>query len=204
MGSLRSDARAIGRCANKTILWLQQMLLGSSSGSAAARATLASFRHGSGHPSWMQVGGTLLSELPALELTETAEARMLKALCTAVELYAWHQQSRETSMALQPDEEGGRREFGRSCRLIEPNLEDAAGVRRRLMAIESSSDFEGIRQNLRALIRLMRVGNVQVDYGLLARDLYLIQFEGTKGDIFMRWSRAYYGYRDDSANQEEE
>ena len=38
----------------------------------------------------------------------------------------------------------------------------------------------------------MRSENVQVDYRVLAEDLYLLQGEGTRESVFMRWSRDYY------------
>lgn len=45
---------------------------------------------------------------------------------------------------------------------------------------------------MRALIMLMRNTDIQVDYGSLASDLYLLQFSDSRGSVFQRWGRDYY------------
>ncbi len=42
---------------------------------------------------------------------------------------------------------------------------------------------------MRALIMLMRNTDIQVDYGSLASDLYLLQFSDSRGSVFQRWGR---------------
>ncbi|BAR02252.1 hypothetical protein BBCT_1284 [Bifidobacterium catenulatum DSM 16992 = JCM 1194 = LMG 11043] len=39
---------------------------------------------------------------------------------------------------------------------------------------------------------LMRNTDIQVDYGSLASDLYLLQFSDSRGPVFQRWGRDYY------------
>lgn len=189
--SLYREARAVGSVADAKIKKLQSMYLNPSQG-APARAVLAQLRHGRGSGNWISEGSILFQNLDDPRLGECDEPRMLKALKTAMELYAWHQQSREEPMAFSAREGETNRSFGRSCRLIESDLDSAAGVRRKLAAVESSLCLNEMEHQLRSLIQLMRANNVQVDYRDLATDLYLIQFEMAREGVFMRWSRDYY------------
>lgn len=82
--------------------------------------------------------------------------------------------------------------FGRACRRIEPDTDNAKGILRRLRVAENAPDFNGIVRSMRALIMLMRNTDIQVDYGSLASDLYLLQFSDSRGPVFQRWGRDYY------------
>ena len=120
---------------------------------------------------------------------------MLGAVVGAMNLYARHQQGGETGVAIVLQEEGEaarRRSFGWSCRMLANKLDNAETVLRRLQGIEAASDFDGIMYQARGLVDLMRARGVRVDYGLLARDLYLVQFDGVRDHVFMAWSRDYY------------
>ena len=190
--SVYREARAVGACADGKIRRLQSMYLSGTASASEARATLARLRR-PGHSSrWMVEGAVLLRNLPELDLTERGERRMMSAIRVALELYAWHQQSRTVPMAYTTQEDGRRRSFGASCRLIERDLDAAAGVRRKLAAVESASGLEEMEHQLRGLVTLMRSENVQVDYRVLTEDLYLLQGERTRESVLMRWSRDYY------------
>lgn len=82
--------------------------------------------------------------------------------------------------------------IGRACRRIEPDTDSAKGILRRLRVAENAPDFNGIVCSMRALIMLMRNTDIQVDYGSLASDLYLLQFSDSRGSVFQRWGRDYY------------
>lgn len=191
MRSVYRESRAIGAAADAKIRRLQAMYLSASRG-ASARAALAQLRHGGGAARWTLEGAILFPDLGELDLEARDEARAYKALRIALELYAWHQQSCEEPMAFIPHDDEATRSFGRSCRLIEVDLEKAAGVRRKLASVESSPSVDVMEHQLRALIRLMRSKGIAVDYRGLASDLYLIQFESLREDVFMRWSCDYY------------
>lgn len=205
--SLYRAAALAGTCADVKVRRLQRAYLGFGASSADARAALARLRHPGGASSWLSEGALLFSDLPDLELPERDEKRFIEAVRTALELYAWHQQARDEPMAVVADEGNARtrrRSFGLSCRLAEPSLDEAAGVRRRLLSVEAARDLDEARHHLRTLVQFVRAGNVRVDYWLLARDLFLMQFDTARGDVFMRWSRDYYGYRGESANEQKE
>lgn len=197
MSSLWKDASAIGGYVNGRVLSLQRRFLAGGSSTSSARATLARLRSlgTPGQGAWSIVGGDLFSGMPELGLSARDERRMLRAIAGAMSLYARHQQGSERGVALAPpskDTSLRRRSFGWSCRSIEPKLEDAEGVRRRLQGIEAASDFSGVMYHVRGLVDLMKARGVAADYGLLARDLYLVQFDGARDRVFMTWSRDYY------------
>lgn len=77
-------------------------------------------------------------------------------------------------------------------RTREDSIEDLLGILRRLRVAENAPDFNGIVCSMRALIMLMRNTDIQVDYGSLASDLYLLQFSDSRGSVFQRWGRDYY------------
>lgn len=62
-----------------------------------------------------------------------------------------------------------------------------------MASIEAASgDFRGVETCVRALVRQMRARDVQLDYGALARDLFLLQFESAREGVFLNWARDYY------------
>ena len=128
-------------------------------------------------------------------LSETDERRALRAIKAALRLYAYHQQSKDSPMAIVSlSEETGsqRRSFGWSCRRIEYDKDKAKGVRRRMASIEGARDMDGIEHYMRDLIMLMRSKEVCVDYYQLTRDLFLLQFPSARGGVFLRWGRDYF------------
>lgn len=206
------NARAAGSFANGRVLALQRALLGKGPLRSSACASLAQLRRlgtpGSG--SWIQVGNILFDGMPGEDLKRHEQEMMVNAVSCALKLYARHQQGKEGRMALTPPSEGERRKgFGWSCRKIEKDLDKSQGVRRRMQSLESVRDLSGAEFFLRGLIDLMRGKEVQVDYYLLARDLYLIQIPGLRDRVFMEWARDYYAesavtVEDDSATNGDE
>lgn len=189
-------ANAVGEHVNKTIIRLQSGSLDKGPSTSAARASIARLRRFGmpGLGSWIATGYDVFSGLPDLALSQRDEKRMVNAVMGALRIYACHQQSSPTSVALLRNEEKSRStSFGWSCsclKLREQNKEP--GIRRRLSSIEAASDFNGFEVNIRALVTQMKDAGVKVDYFRLACDLYLMQFDGFRDDVFMRWARDYY------------
>ena len=78
-------------------------------------------------------------------------------------------------------------------------LDEAACVRRRLMAIERANDFDTVLYNVRTLIRLMKSSKtdqlIRLDYWTLAKDLYLLQLPGGwQENVLSRWSQDYFAF----------
>ncbi len=52
-------------------------------------------------------------------------------------------------------------------------------------------------------ITLMCKTDVQVDYGSLARDLYLVQLADKRGKVFQQWGKDYYCWKPVSAQKQQ-
>ena len=195
--SIREASRAIAKCVNSKVGTLQSGYL---AGRSSSRASLARLRRIDtvGEASWMSVGEELFADLPNFDLGEETERKELESVRAALQLYAILQQSRKSPVAMFPSAGGSTGSFGNACRLyvVASNGESAPGVKRRLSSIEAATDFTGAMVGVRSLVKLIRTAKVktpiQLDFGQLASDLFEIQFEDTRGDVFMRWARDYY------------
>ena len=171
----------------------------------SARASLARLRKldTQDYSPWMSVGQELFSGWPNDVLGVPEESsKSLKAVKTALKLYAYHQQSKGTAMAapvLGADEaavvierrQGG---FGAACRRLKYDLDSSRGIRQRLRSAESATDFDITVFYIRSLIMLMR-NNLQpipLDYRAFAEDLFRLQFDATRSSVFLNWGREYY------------
>ena len=207
-------AREAGRLANNKIASIQRRYTGqNNAASARARAELAQLRkiNGSNNDSWFATGGLVLEgwsceRMEQLGASESDENRAFLVLKNTLGLYALHQQSESIGCAVlhsrgeddkRPHAKIARASFGRACRRIEPELDKAVRVMRRLMAIERANDFDAVLYNVRSLIRLMKSSKdrrpIQLDYGMLAEDLYWIQLSGeSRENVLSRWSQDYF------------
>ena len=216
--SVDDRKQAVGRYANYRIGKLQYAY--TVQVSSVARAHLALLRRGidDGRVRWMNVGFDLYEDWPQDTLgnpvldndpnivTET------RAIATALQMYALHQQSKSHGMAWMPEHKGtgnnteakqlarserSRYSFGHACRVIDANQDGskATPVLRRLQIMEDVPDFDGIRHQLYSLIRMMRNQDVKLDYQAFAQDLYLLQLPGRRASVFHRWARQYYAVR---------
>lgn len=192
---------------------LQEAYLGKNNArSAWARAELAKLRRLNSQmdTNWISVGGELFDKWPSTELAELDaskwdEERVANTLVAAFGLYAMHQQSSKSECAFvrrdgETDEECAHRRrqasFGRCCRNIEPDLDEAAGVQRRLRYIEASAEFDGVLYGLRGLVSLIKSTAETprcLDYYALTRDLYLLQAgQWSRDKVFSNWSKDYF------------
>ena len=213
--SIYNEAASIATFVARRIRRLQDGDPAKAPQSSSSRAALARLRRlGAPGCSWMSVGGELFDGWPELDLSSRDEEKMTRAVIGSLRLYAFHQQSKQVSMAWIPDDsqEGedrsrvSRKSFGWSCWALEPDREKSQGIRQRMASIETSNDFAGVEHHMRALISLMRGKDVKVDYWSLSRDLYLIQFDGARDWVFAGWARDYFASkgsedaREDAAN----
>lgn len=186
----------ISKAVNSVIMRLQSAYL---NGSHDARMTLAMLRKldEPGGPSWIALGD-VIANLPSMPPGYDRNC-MMTSVKMALKLYALHQQSQSFPMATTKHVS-----MGSACHAITATHENAngtgaAGVLRRIATVEAAPDVSGMEQPLRSLVRQMRTANVQLNYGMLARDLYLIQHDQTHNKVFMDWAIAYYQPAQDKA-----
>lgn len=116
-----------------------------------------------------------------------------KAILTAVQMYALHQQAKIESVLKLDYEEGEKRQnLGDALKTARDKEDDAKALDRRFNAMITSSNFEELSHHLRQMIKLLKAkSDAKVDYASLADDLYWFlknQREGLK----IKWSRSYY------------
>lgn len=114
-----------------------------------------------------------------------------KAILTAVQMYALHQQAKIESV-LKLDYEEGEKRQNLGDALSSLRSDDSKAIDRRFNAMITSSNFEELSHHLRQMIKLLKAkSDAKVDYASLADDLYWFlknQREGLK----IKWSRSYY------------
>ena len=118
-----------------------------------------------------------------------------KAILTAVQMYALHQQAKVESILKIDYEEGDiRQNLGDALGIMRNNEDDPKSIDRRFNAMITSSNFDELSHHLRQMIKLLKSkSDAKVDYASLADDLYWFlknQREGLK----IKWSRSYYKY----------
>lgn len=207
--TLKRKADAVGKYANAKISRLQNCYVrGNPREKTWARAQLANLRRmgTQAGSDWMSVGNELFEDWPVEELgVPEPQSRELLAVKAALQLYAYHQQSQNgIGMDLEidgdtPEKRAMQRRsgsFGAACRGIQPDLDHANGVHARLRSLETASGFDDTVRIMRELIKLMRSasnpGVCRICYREFAKDLYLLQFDGIRDDVIMRWGRDYY------------
>ena len=116
-----------------------------------------------------------------------------KAILTAVQMYALHQQAKTDSVLKLDYVEGERRQnLGDAFHSLRGD--DSKAIDRRFNAMITSSNFDELSHHLRQMIKLLKAkSDAKVDYASLADDLYWFlknQREGLK----IKWSRSYYKF----------
>ena len=189
--SVFDRANAVGKYAAKLIFDLQREYTAESGSNARSRARLARLRRDldGTAPTWMSIGEELFAQWPQELEAPADDSPEFDRQVNAVRVAQKYQTDPSSRMT-----------FGRACRRITPDPEQAKGVLRRLRVVESASDFNGVVRGVRTLIMLMRGADVQIDYGSLARDLYLIQLPSQRGKVFQSWGRDYYYSKQSSNN----
>lgn len=197
-------AHAVARYSSAKITELQGLYL-RRSGAAYhdALAALAALRKNEGISPWMQVGNMFLADLfnqwdeIALGALDDEPQPAVVAFETALHLYAIHQHSKNMPVhAPQSAQDSGQigKRFGAACYELAKRSASADSVERRMAVVDSISDFPGMARSMRSLITMMRSADspIVLDYGALARDLYLMQFPGSKPSVMHRWAGDYF------------
>jgi CRISPR system Cascade subunit CasB len=122
-----------------------------------------------------------------------------RAIHVALAMYATAQQGRTE------DAHERGRGLGGAVRRLErrrPNLGegDVSPVRRRFDALATSATMPELAVHLRGLITQLRGERITLDYGRLARDLFVYQLPGQANAVRRSWARDFYAFRADIAD----
>jgi CRISPR system Cascade subunit CasB len=110
------------------------------------------------------------------------------AIHIALTLFGVHQQGIYESVHKEGDG------FGKAVKsLIDPDLSNEAGIRRRFNALATASEFTELSYHARGLVQLMRTKNVGFDYAGFATELFRYQFSPEQRDrVRIKWGRDFY------------
>ncbi|GAB3430784.1 type I-E CRISPR-associated protein Cse2/CasB [Actinophytocola sediminis] len=164
-----------------------------------AVAALARLRRGAGKPA-----GSVLDIIEHTHAEEfvrgwddDAPSYAENAAHVAMTLFALHQQSQRKAVHVP-----GRR-FGTAVRRLSPEQRPDGPVMRRFAALGTADSFTELSHHLRGLVQLMRSGTVRLDYGQLARDLWLWQLPGRAPQVRLRWGRDFHFPNKDAEDTEQ-
>jgi CRISPR system Cascade subunit CasB len=121
------------------------------------------------------------------------------AVHEALTLYALHQQSKR--------EKGMHRrghELGAAVRRLMPAGDIDEPLRKRFVQAQTANDPRTRTDRLRAIVTLLRAEDLQLDYGLLADQLYDARTRAGAERVRRSWGRAFQAYRPSQASPAEE
>lgn len=173
------------------VVWkIEQML--HVSNESAQKAALANLRHGLGRvPGELpELWGEFLQDLPEeLYSTSTGASREEWAVYLALTLFALHQQGKNPKTS--PMHQKGQG-LGKAMQQLIHIPEDESRVRRRFNVLATSADVQEMSTHLRSVIQLLRGESIPLDYGMLAKDIFLYQFPEYVPTVRLAWGRDFY------------
>lgn len=135
--------------------------------------------------------GYVVSRIPEDFLSKgSAPSREEWAIYLSLTLFALHQQGHDITIHCMNSDEGS---FGSSLRQIaigDANAKER--IAKRLKAFGVSHDMNEAGYYLRQMIQLLRSAGVRVNYGELAKDLYVFQYTDGKQKVFLKWGQDFY------------
>lgn len=185
-----SRSKEIMSFVNKKIFYLQQL-----EGSSQGNAELAWLRRGIGkNPGEMpDLWGILYEDMPENFIGNTDEPSKEEWSCyTALTLFALHQQG--MNIASQCMHINGKK-IGQSLRMLSDALGDAGAenrVLKQLSALSTSKNRDEYSYHLRKIVYLLKSEKIPLDYGKLATDLYLLQYDEYASSVKLQWARDFY------------
>lgn len=162
----------------------------------AGKALMADLRRGIGHePGEMpRLFGLILQDMPEEFLSGNGETTEGEWACyLALTLFSLHQQGYEIKS--QPMHIDGKRSIGRAMSRLASSYEDANGEQRmlqRLQALATSVNMKEVSHHLRGIVQLLKSKGIPLDYVMLAKDLYELQFPEGKNRVCLRWGQDFY------------
>ena len=137
--------------------------------------------------------GILYEDMPENFIGNTDEPSKEEWSCyTALTLFALHQQG--MNIASQCMHIKGKK-IGQSLRMLSDALGDAGAenrVLKQLSALSTSKNRDEYSYHLRKIVYLLKSEKIPLDYGKLATDLYLLQYDEYASSVKLQWARDFY------------
>jgi CRISPR system Cascade subunit CasB len=167
-----------------------------------AVAALARLRRGAGKEAaqvpdlWgLADTGALYEQPPARRpLSEDELIHAEDAVHVALTLWALHQQSRRKAMH-RADRRTAPMGFGAAVRRLMPRNEIDEPVRKRFVRVGNAPDLAAMSLRLRDVVLLLRREDIELDYVLLAEQLYRWQEPGGRDLVRRAWGRSFHAYQ---------
>ena len=164
-----------------------------------SKAALAQLRRGIGKEIG-ELPDLLEFVLPTVEITSWAEGEDMaeKAIYTALNLYAFHQQgSSDRCMSAGLKEKEGaisyKNSFGYAIRnLVKSDQNKEAAITRRFNKVLTAQELTELAVHARGLIGLLKKENITLDYPSFAVDLYWFQQQDVRRRVLLKWGKDYY------------
>lgn len=124
-----------------------------------------------------------------------------KAILTAVQMYALHQQSNAESV-VKLDYEDGERRQNLGDALSSLRTEESKSIDVRFNTLVTARNFTQLQNHLRQMIKILKTkSDAKVDYASLADDLYWF-LRSQKDGVKIKWARSYYKFRQEDSKGE--
>lgn len=160
------------------------------------KALLANLRHGIGHVPGEkpEIFGILLMDMPEIFYSDNGKPTEGEwASYIALTLYALHQQGFNTK--LQPMFTNEKISIGKALAklaFIENDVNAKERMLQRLKELATSKDMNELSYHLRSVIQLLKREAIELNYSLLAKDLYEFQYPDAKAKVCLRWGQDFY------------
>lgn len=171
---------------------------------ATTRALMAKLRRGVGKSpgSMPEIWETVFEDLPDGLMGYGKEpSRSEWAIHIALTLFALHQQGKNYKEVSQMMHKSGE-SLGTAMQKLIKSDEDRKRIKRRFDSVTTSQSVSEISYHLRNLVQMLRAENIALDYGLLAKDIYLFQFDNARDNVRLQWGRDFYRISRSDKNEE--
>lgn len=189
----------VRRYVERRIRWIT-----SANQEAATRALMAKLRRGVGKSpgSMPEIWEIVFEDLPESLMSYGKEpSRSEWAIHVALTLFALHQQGKNFKEESQMMHKSGE-SLGTAMQKLIKSDEDRKRIKRRFDAVTTSQSVLEISYHLRNVVQMLRKENIALDYGLLAKDIYLFQFDNARDNVRLQWGRDFYRILRSEKNEE--
>lgn len=174
--------------------------------SSATKATLSNLRNSISKPysQTIDVFAALYRYLPDSFISEYGDLSYEeKAIITALQIFAIHQQGNSKSILLDNVDEEKYKNMGYSLKVLRTD-DNVKSTDRRFNTMITADTFDEFVFHLRQLVNLLKSRSDQkVNYAKLAQDLYYFQIPSTRESIKLSWAKEYYRYTNTEDKGEE-